>query len=327
MVSLQIVQQSNARLATLPKGLVALFIGATSGIGQSALEQFAQHASAPRIYTVARPQTTASHEKLLTTLRETYPDGTYNLITADVSLISEVDKVVKAIKQSETKLDLLFLSAGFMAFEGRKDTSEGLDPSMTTRYYSRLRAADQLLPLLNKSTTPGPRVISVLAGGLEAPLNESDLDLRDPKNWTTWNSSVHSATMGTLAFELLSRQNPNVSFVHWYPGPVATPALARAKRFGMSPPNEMSQEEGGARALFLATNDRYSVQGGLVPTPEGIKAANKTGGGIFLVDAEGETTDNEKVLAGMRERGVDKAVWSFTSKLFTAHTSPSKDEL
>lgn len=327
MVSLQIVQQSNARLATLPKGLVALFIGATSGIGQSALEQFAQHASAPRIYTVARPQTVASHEKLLSSLQEANPDGTYNLITADVSLISEVDKVVNDIKQSETKLDLLFLSAGFMAFEGRKDTSEGLDPSMTTRYYSRLRAVEQLLPLLNKSTTSSPRVISVLAGGLEAPLNESDLDLRDPNNWTTWNSSLHSATMCTLAFEVLSQQNPDVSFVHWCPGPVATPGLAKAKKFGMSPPNQMSQDEAGARALFLATNDRYSVKGGLVSIPEGLEAAKKTGGGVFIVDPEGESTDNEKVLAGMRERGVDKAVWSFTEKVFAAHAGQPKDEL
>ncbi|UPL03525.1 hypothetical protein LCI18_014459 [Fusarium solani-melongenae] len=313
MVSLQIIQQSNARLATLPKGLVALFIGATSGIGQSTLEQFAQHASAPRIYTVARPQTVASHGQLLSSLREANPDGIYNLITADVSLISEVDRVVSAIKQSETKLDLLFL--------------EGLDPSMTTRYYTRLRAAEQLLPLLNKSTTSSPRVISVLAGGLEAPLNESDLDLRDPNNWTTWNSSLHSATMGTLAFEVLAQQNPNISFVHWCPGPVATPGLAKAKKFGMSPPNQMSQDESGARALFVATNDRYSVQGGLVSIPEGFEAAKKTGGGIFIVDPEGESIDNEKVLRGMRERGVDKAVWSFTNKIFAARTGASKDEL
>lgn len=70
LVSLQTVQQSNAKLATLPKGLVALFISATSGIGQSALEQCAQNAAAPRVYTVARPHTAPSHEKLLSSLRK-----------------------------------------------------------------------------------------------------------------------------------------------------------------------------------------------------------------------------------------------------------------
>ena len=232
MVSLQTVRQSTARVATLPQGLVALFIGATSGIGKSALQLFARHASSPRIYSVARASSVASHDNLLATLRQSNPTGTYDLITADVSLVSEIDKVVNAITQKETKVDILFMSAGFMAFEGRKDTSEGLDPSMTTRYYSRLRAVQQLLPLLNKADSP--RIISVLAGGMEGPLNESDLDLRDPLNWSFWNSSVHSATMGTLALERFARENPRLSIVHWYPGPVATPGLAKAEKFGMS---------------------------------------------------------------------------------------------
>ncbi|KAF4635675.1 hypothetical protein G7Y89_g2408 [Cudoniella acicularis] len=333
MVSLQTVQQSNARLATLPQGLVALFIGATSGIGQSALQHFAQHASSPRIYTVARPATVVSHENLLTSLRQSNPTGTYNLITADVSLVSEIDKVVNAISQKETRVDILFMSAGFMAFEGRKDTREGLDPSMTTRYYSRLRAVQQLLPLLNNAAVPSPRVISVLAGGMEGPLNEQDLDLRDANNWSFWNSSVQSTTMGTLALERFARKNPRLNIVHWYPGPVATPGLAKAGKFGMSPPNPMSQEEGGARALFLATSDRYTVPGGggLVPKPDGLEVAKKSGGGIFLIDPLGESTDNEGLLAEWRKRGVDEAVWSFTQKVFAAcadqGTDSSKDEL
>ncbi|KAF4472959.1 short-chain dehydrogenase reductase [Fusarium albosuccineum] len=316
MVSFETVQKSNSLISTVPKGLVALFIGATSGIGQSALQQFAQHASSPRIYTVARPQSVASHQKLLDSLRQSNPSSTYNLITADVALISEVSKIVDAVKKAETKLDILVVSPGFMPFEGRIDTSEGLDPSMTTRYYSRLRAVEQLLPLLNNA--PSPRIVSVLAGGVEAPLNEDDLGLKDPKNWTTWNSSLHSATMGTLALERFARQNPKLSIVHWYPGPVDTPGLARAAAFGASHPDKMSQDEGGARALFFATSDRYSVHGGLVLAPEGLGEVKKTGGGIYILNPEGESTDNEKVLAKMRNRGVDEAVWTFTEQIFAA---------
>jgi NAD(P)-dependent dehydrogenase (short-subunit alcohol dehydrogenase family) len=329
MVSLQIVQQSNARVANLPQGLVALFMGATAGIGQSTLQHFAQNASAPRIYTVARPSAVAAHEILLASLRQSHPSGSYNLITADVSLIYEIDEIVKAIGQKESKVDILVMSAGFMAFEGRKDTREGLDPSMSTRYYSRLRLVQQLLPLLNNAASP--RVVSVLGGGLESPLNEGDLDLRDPANWSFWNSSKQSCTMGTLALELLARDNPRLSIVHWFPGPVATPGLARAAKFGMSPPNQASQEEAGARGLFLATSDRYAVQGGLVPVPQGLTAGKPSGGGIFLVGPLGEITDNEGVLAGMRERGVNRAVWNFTQKKFddcvTQNERSSKDEL
>jgi NAD(P)-dependent dehydrogenase (short-subunit alcohol dehydrogenase family) len=303
-------------------------MGATAGIGQSTLQHFAQHASAPRIYTIARPSAVATHEELLGSLRHSKPSGSYHIITADVSLITEIDKVVEVIRQKETKIDILVMSAGFMAFEGRKNTREGLDPSMSTRYYSRLRLVQQLLPLLNNAVSP--RVLSVQAGGMESPLNEGDLDLRVPANWSFWNSSTQATTMGTLALELLTKENPHLSIVHSFPGPVATPGLARASKFGMAPPNQMSQEEAGARALFLATNDRYAVEGGLVPVPQGLKVAKTSGGGIFLVNPQGEVTNNERVLAGLRERGVDRLVWNFTQKLFdscVAQAGSSKDEL
>ncbi|KAH6898060.1 hypothetical protein B0T10DRAFT_395437 [Thelonectria olida] len=321
MVPFHIVQQSNALLGTLEPGLVAIFMGATSGIGQHALQHFSRHASSPRIYTVARPHAMKPHEELLASLRQENPSGTFSLIPADVSVVSEVDKVVDTIIQNETKVDILFLSAGFMAFEGRKDTSEGLDPSMSTRYYSRLRAVQRLLPLLDNPSVPSPRVVSVLAGGIEGSLNENDLDLREPQNWSFWNASVHSATMGTLALEQVARQSPGLSIVHWFPGPVATPGFARAQKFGMSIPGPMSQEEAGARAVFLATSDRYAVQSGLVPVPEGLQVAEKSGGGIFLVDPIGESTNNEGLLADLRGRGVNKRVWEFTQQVFETCSS------
>ncbi|OHE92446.1 hypothetical protein CORC01_12237 [Colletotrichum orchidophilum] len=320
MVSLQIVNQSNALVASLPKGLVAVFIGATSGIGQSTLHHLAQHAQSPRIYTVARPQTAPSHEHFLSSLRETNPDGIYTLIPADHTLISDIDAALDTIIQRETKVDILFLSAGFIAFEGRQDTREGLDPSMSTRYYTRLRAVQKLLPLLTNA--PRPRVVSVLAAGLEgAMVDEDDLDLRRPGNWGFWPASVQATTMGTLALEVLARENPGVSFVHLFPGLVATPGLERVRRFGMAgggTDGEMSVEEAGARGLFLATSDRYDCRGreGLVRVPEGVEDVKKSGGGIFLVDQQGESVENEEVLGDMRRRGLDEKVWKFTQELF-----------
>ncbi|KAK7419214.1 hypothetical protein QQZ08_010926 [Neonectria magnoliae] len=320
MVTLQTIQQSNASVATLPPGLVALFIGATSGIGQSTLQHFAQHASSPRIYTVARPQTATSHEKFLASLRQSNPSSSYSLITADHTLVSDIDKVVAAIKEKETKLDILFMSTASFAFEERDNTAEGLDSNMATRYYTRLRAVQQLLPLLNNSASP--RIVSVLGGGMETPLNEQDLDLREPGNWSFWNASLHSTTMGTLALEHFARQNPHLSVVHWFPGPVATPGLEKAKKFGLSQAsNPISSDEAGESGLFLATSDRYAVQGGLVPAPEGVGAANKTGGGIFLVDPQGEIHDNEGVLAEMRKRGLGETVWTFTEEIFASCTA------
>lgn len=125
MVSADQIDQSIAGIANLPPRLVAISLGATSGIGQSALQLFARYALSPRIYSVARPSTAAGHESILASLRKSNPTITYNVITADVSLISEVDKVVDAIREKESKVDILFMSPGFMPFEGRKNTNEG----------------------------------------------------------------------------------------------------------------------------------------------------------------------------------------------------------
>lgn len=320
MVSLQTVAQSNARIAALPHNLVVLFVGATAGIGQATLKQLVQHATAPRIYTVARPSALDAHENLLASLRKASPSATINVITADVSLVAEVDKVAQAVKEKESKLDILIASTGFMPFEGRKETAEGLEPSMTTRYYSRQRAVEQFLPLLNAA--PNPRVVYVGAGGLEKALNEEDLDLRNPENWGTWPANYHSTTMATLGLEHVAADNPRVSASHWLPGPVATRGLARAKQFGIDPPDVRDEDEAGAICLFIATNDRYAVEGGLVPLPDGVASAKRSGGGIFLLNPDGESTNNEEVLADMRARGVGEKVWNFTRDVFariTAH--------
>jgi NADP-dependent 3-hydroxy acid dehydrogenase YdfG len=55
MVSLKDVQLSNSRIASeLPSHLVAVFVGATSGIGEASLKKFAKYACQPRIYFVGR---------------------------------------------------------------------------------------------------------------------------------------------------------------------------------------------------------------------------------------------------------------------------------
>ena len=58
MVSLEHVKNANKQAAKLAPGLVAVFAGATAGIGAASLKAFARHANKPRIYFIGR-----SHEK------------------------------------------------------------------------------------------------------------------------------------------------------------------------------------------------------------------------------------------------------------------------
>lgn len=121
MVSLAKVQSSNALISsTLPAGLVAVFVGATSGIGEATLKKFAQYTRQPRAYFVGRSQDAA--DRIVAECKAINPEGEYLFIKADVSLIRVVDMVCKEIKGKEKVLNLLFLSQGVPSMDRSRKT-------------------------------------------------------------------------------------------------------------------------------------------------------------------------------------------------------------
>jgi NAD(P)-dependent dehydrogenase (short-subunit alcohol dehydrogenase family) len=103
MVSLKDVKESNSRIATdLPPGLVPVFVGATSGIGEYALKAFARYASKPRIYFVGRSQEAGA--RITDECKELNPGGEYIFLQGDMSLIKNVDAVCREIKSRETAI-------------------------------------------------------------------------------------------------------------------------------------------------------------------------------------------------------------------------------
>jgi hypothetical protein len=110
MVSLPDVQSSNDQIAKLPAGLVAVFVGATNGIGEATLKEFARSAKSPRAYFVGRSQEAGN--RITAECRQLNPEGEYLFIKADLSLIRNVDEVCREIKSKEKAINLLFLSCG-----------------------------------------------------------------------------------------------------------------------------------------------------------------------------------------------------------------------
>lgn len=125
MVAMKEVRLSNEGLKNEPAGLKALFVGATAGIGASAVKQFALHANAPTVYLVGRSQTKAA--PLLAELKSLNPQATFTFIEAEVSLLKGVDKVCEEILAKEEKLDLLWLSQGLLSFAGQQSEFHSLD--------------------------------------------------------------------------------------------------------------------------------------------------------------------------------------------------------
>jgi NAD(P)-dependent dehydrogenase (short-subunit alcohol dehydrogenase family) len=111
MVSLSEVHQTNASaVSKLPAGLVAVFAGATAGIGETALKAFAKHTLRPKIYFIGRSQ--EAGDRLQIELKELNPEGSYIFIKKDMSLLKNVDEVCRDIKSKEPVLNVLFLSQG-----------------------------------------------------------------------------------------------------------------------------------------------------------------------------------------------------------------------
>lgn len=118
MVTLAEVKSSNALIpSTLPPGLVAVFVGATSGIGEISVKEFAKQSRQPRVYLVGRSQDAA--DRIIAECRMLNSTGEYIFIKADVSLIRVVDAVCDEIKAKEKAINLLFLSAGVSNLDRR----------------------------------------------------------------------------------------------------------------------------------------------------------------------------------------------------------------
>jgi hypothetical protein len=119
MVNIEDIRASNLAFKESREnyGLVAVFVGATSGIGMGTLKQFAQNANAPRVYILGRSKSAASG--LLEEVKASNPKGTFEFIETEVSLIKNVDLACEEIKSKEKKVDILFMSVGFLTLDGR----------------------------------------------------------------------------------------------------------------------------------------------------------------------------------------------------------------
>ncbi|KAL4963767.1 uncharacterized protein BDV14DRAFT_175961 [Aspergillus stella-maris] len=331
MPSLQAVRAHNATLRNLPS-ITALFVGGTSGIGQSTLRQLARHTNSPNLtaYIVGRNQARAN--PFLSELKEISPQGKFHFIEADVSLARNVDRVCEEVKRREEKLDYLFMTPGGISvpFKGRDETIEVIDTLFALRYYSRMRFIQNLLPLLSKgSATSSPiqsRIISIYGGGFELPINTSDLDLK--KSFSLLNAYKHSITMTSLSMGYLSKQHPSVSFIHAFPGLVGTNIysnsfpgpVAALYNYGVWPmmwPFSVGLEEAGERHLFHLTASQYAARAGgdqggseVARGIDGVK-----GSGAYLVNWKGDIRNSGKVLREYRENGIDEMVWKHTEAL------------
>ncbi|KAJ6261459.1 hypothetical protein Dda_4129 [Drechslerella dactyloides] len=312
MVALDTIRASNAALkGKLPAGLVALFVGGTSGIGEHTMRVFYETAPSPRVYFMGRSQSSA--DRIIESLKPLNPDGHLEFIQTDASLLKNVDEASRKFSEKEKELNLLVMSQGFLTLEGRVETTEGIDTKLALNYFSRARFIQNLLPALtaaasNSNNPIGARVISVLSAGHEGPINFSDFELK--KTFSLRNAGVHAVTSNSALSKYLAQEHQNISFTHSYPGGVETNILTASRlpsvltmaskvilplfRSFMKTP-----EESGQRHFYVVTNEKF-----------------KTGG--WLVDSESEESAASKkaVEKGWCNEEVGETVWKRSLEIF-----------
>ena len=164
-----------------------------------------------------------------------------------------------------------------------------------------MRFTQQLLPLLQSASPQLSRVVSVLAPGDEMVLDFDNLDLQ--QNFSLRKAAAHAITMTDFTFEEMAKKNPNVSFVHAYPGVVKT-GFAKEANFAVRAASQLALivlsrwsvgiEESGERHLFAATSTAYPPSAGQkcgVEVDDGdVKkgSAGAVGSGAYLIGSDGK---------------------------------------
>ena len=323
MVSYKEIQASNALIndATAPR--IAVFVGGTSGIGKLTIRALVATGASVRIYLVGRKSSQERMHAFIQDLHAINPKAEVIWTEGEVALLAETKRVCEAIKSKESRVDLLFLTAGYAPFGTRRETAEGIEIVQSLEYYSRMLFVLHLLPLLGKAEAP--KVVSVLAGGLErATIDLDDLDLQKPGNFGIIKAQTQYAVMNTMTLEKLANDNPDVTFIHSWPGWVNTGNVRRS----VDPNSIMawfvwlvlepliglfaiSDEESGQRHLFQSTSAAFGGRSVLWKGKPGINSLGKPADGLFLVNYKCDCTPNAKVMPLLREKALKK-VWDHT---------------
>ncbi|KAE8371875.1 hypothetical protein BDV26DRAFT_302375 [Aspergillus bertholletiae] len=314
--SLQDARAWNASLKEKRPKMVAVFVGGTSGIGEHAARQLALAIKSPTIYVIGRNE--AAGNRIITELKESNPNGSYIFKPSDISDLQSVDTVCNEITAHGAAIDLLFLTAGALGFS-KQETKTGIDRNHILRYYSRMRFVYNLISSLEKSENP--RVVSIYAAGKEVLLDEDNLDLK--RSFSISASNSYPATMTSLLFEVLATQYPTISFIHEFPGFVATPLLKHSlgsiagSVLGLlMKPLMMNSSESGEWNVFLSTSPSFPPKGSDSSGMKGVRVARsptgQIGDGVYLLNYNGKDVTNQRIMEQLRASGFPSIVENHT---------------
>ncbi len=185
MPALSVIKEANTTIGPQLKNLVAVIVGATSGIGEHTAYTIAKYTKSPTIYIVGRNK--ESGTRVIENLKTLNSDegSKYLFYSHDLTLISEAENFSKTVLENESKVNILFLSCGSLSLT-QSISIEGIDKKMAVNYFSRWKIVESLMPLLQKASElkETSRVVSVLGSRENSPafVHPEDIGLKTRTN-------------------------------------------------------------------------------------------------------------------------------------------------
>lgn len=194
--------------------------GGTSGMGKATAHQLAKMGARLLLVGSNRDKGEAAAAELT---RATGNDA-ITFVQADLSLISEMQRLAAAIRQRFDRLDVLVHGAGGLFPAQRIVTDEGIEFTFAVQCLARYILTNELLDLLRAA--PMPKVLSIAGGGtIEKPVDFADL--QGELNHTKFGSIAKvSVANDLLSLEQMERY-ADITFYNYGPGLVRTATVVK----------------------------------------------------------------------------------------------------
>ena len=226
---------------------VALITGGNSGIGLATAKLFKEQGA--KVIITARSSETFEKAKL-------EYGAQFDVVQADISKITDLDRLYDHVKANYGKIDVLFANAGIAGFKPTLEvTPEYFDNQFNTNVKGLYFTVAKAVPLLNKGSSVVLTASVVASKGFPGSSVYSATKAAVRNFARTWTAEF---PVSDIRFNVLS------------PGPISTPIFDKmglpqedANHIGESTPIKRlgRAEEMASAALFLASNDSSYVAG------------------------------------------------------------------